>query len=373
MCKVYNSIGSLTTIKSHLHKHNVNEFKSLNEIIDFQKSYTNIQEQIISNHSLLIEQEKKTLDKEIAQLNVSINTRKSEVEQQLQLELEMLKQQLDELPSTHSNIFQKFIFCVKKIWIKRNIRDYELNFNAKIRCSVRQLTAKLTNKNNRYQFIVSHFKNAVNESSLSQLRELDRKKRIIDEINTTIYGALGEQKVANELENLSDDYILINDYSYSFHPPIYNRQKNDYIKSIQIDHLLISPAGIFLIETKNWSEYSLNNLSLRSPVEQINRTNFVLFKILAGEITNSKLKLSQHHWGARKVPIKNLIVLINQKPSEEFQYVKILTLRELLGYVKWFKPSLSGKDTQMIADYLLRLNNIRMKRTKKIHKDSYWP
>ena len=37
------------------------------------------------------------------------------------------------------------------------------------------------------------------------------------------------------------------------------------IKSIQIDHILVTNSGIFLIETKNWSEKSLNNPSLRSP------------------------------------------------------------------------------------------------------------
>jgi len=356
MCKVYNSIGSLTAIKSHLREHNVNEFKSLNELINFQKNYSVTRQQIISNHSLLIEQEKNTLGEEIAQLNDSIKTRKSEVEQQLQLELEKLKRQLDNLPSTHSNIFQALIGYLKKTGIKNKIRGHKLNFNSKITCSVQQSTNILTKKNNRYQYVVSHFKDAVNESSLSQLQELERKKRIIDEVNTSIYGALGEQKVVRELENLSDDYILINDFTCSFHPPIYNRQEDEYIKSIQIDHLLISPTGIFLIETKNWSEHSLNNLSLRSPVQQIKRTNFALFKILAGEITNSNLILNQHHWGDRKVPIKNLIVLTNQKPSEEFQYVKVLSLKELLSYVKYFKPSFSNKETQMIANYLLNLN-----------------
>jgi len=98
MCKVYNSIGSLTAIKSHLRQHNVNEFKSLNEVINFQKNYSVTRQQIISNHSLLIEQEKNTLPQEIAQLNSSITTTKSELEQQLHFELEKLTRQLDTLP-----------------------------------------------------------------------------------------------------------------------------------------------------------------------------------------------------------------------------------------------------------------------------------
>ena len=354
MCKVYNSIGSLTAIRSHLREHNINEFKSLNELIKFQSNYSVARQQIILDHSHLIEQEKNTLTQEITQLNDSIKTTKSDVEQKLQLELEQLKQQLGNLSLTHSNIFQSFISYFKKANIKKKIRYNQANFDFRISYSVQQSNDILTKKSDRHQYIISHFNDAVNESSLSQLQELERKKRVIDEINTLIYGALGEQKVVRELENLSDDYILINDFSYSFHPPIYNRQENDYIKSIQIDHLLISPSGIFLIETKNWSEHSLNNLSLRSPVKQIKRTNFALFKILA-EFTSSNITLNQHHWGIRKIPIKNLVVLTNQKPSEEFQYVKILTLGELLRYVKYFPPSFTKIETQNIANYLLAL------------------
>jgi hypothetical protein len=120
---------------------------------------------------------------------------------------------------------------------------------------------------------------AVNESSSGPLKELERKKRVIDEINTSIYGAIGEQKVVKELENLPNGYFLINDFSFTFPTPIYNRQEDDYIKSIQIDHVLISPSGVFLIETKNWSKQSLNNLSLRSPVQQIKRSSFALFML----------------------------------------------------------------------------------------------
>ncbi len=101
---------------------------------------------------------------------------------------------------------------------------------------------------------------------------------------------------------------------------------------------------------------SLNNLSIRSPVQQIKRTNFALYKMLSGEIPGL-LNLNQHHWGERKIPIKNLIVLTNHKPNEEFQYVKIVTLSELLNYIKYFKSSLSSTETQVIAKYLLNLTN----------------
>jgi len=248
---------------------------------------------------------------------------------------------------------------LKKRFLQKKIRYKELSLSSKIDYSIRDSVKLFTEKNDRYQYIDSHFADAVSQSCLVPLKELERKKRIIDEVNTFIYGALGEQKVVKELEKLSDDYFLINDFSLSFGSPIYNRQDNYYIKSIQIDHILVSPSGIFLIETKNWSEESLNNLDLWSPVEQIKRANFALFKIITKEITNySGLNLEKHHWGDRKIPIRNLIALTNLKPKEEFQYVKILSINEITGYVKYFKPTFSKAETQEIASFLRNLINM---------------
>lgn len=353
MCKVYNSIGCLTAIKSHLREHHLNEFKSVNELISFQKSYSTARQQIISHHSFLIEQERNTLREEIQQLTACIVNKKDDLKKPLQSEFEKLKHRLNYLPPVYPNNFQPLIHHLKKAGIKTRIWYSQLTSKFKIWYAARQHITAFNEKNNRYQYLLSHFEEAVNKSSLLQVRELERKKNIIDELSSTILGALGEQKVVREIEQLSDDYILINDFTCAFDRPIYNRQENDYIKSIQIDHLLVSPAGIFIIETKNWSERSLNNLSLRSPVEQIKRTNFALFRILAGG--NTHFTLRKHHWGTRKIPLRNLIVLINHKPREEFQHVKVLTLNELLGYIEYFNRSFSYEEIQSIANYLLKL------------------
>ena len=345
MCKIYNQIGCLTTIKLHLRQHRIYENLPPNELINFQSSYSTARQQIISNHKLLIEQEKSILSEKIVQLDYSIKTKKDTIEQQLLLELEQLNNQLIELRSAHSNIIQTAISFVKRVILKRSITINKRLVSYKITDAVKDLENEYNETNDRYIYITSQTKDAVTKSSLPQVLELERKKRIIDEINSEIYGALGEEKVVKELEKLSDDYILIN----------YNRKENDYIKSIQVDHILLSPAGVFLIETKNWSQNSINNPNLYSPVQQIKRANLALYKILNGEFSNVKLILSKHHWGSRKIPIKNLIVFINHKPTEQFEYVKILTLNELLGYIKYFNRCFSTDEIQSMADYLLKI------------------
>lgn len=358
MCRIYNTIGSLTTLKSHLENNNIHDFKSVKDVIDFQNSYTTLRLQLISYYENLIEQEKNMLNIDLQQLDIAIKTQSQQSEQRLTEEIDKIKQQLSiEQNYAPTNLFQKLTRSLRHWSYNRKIKCKEHNFAIKVKMSISDLVDSYQTKSNRYQFISSNVNEAIRQSAQYPLSELERKKATVDELNSFIYGALGEQKVVKTLESLPDEYFLINDFAVSFSPAIYNRQENDYIKSIQIDHILIGPSGIFLIETKNWSEKSMENLCLRSPVQQIKRTSFVLFKLLNNEISNYRLRLDRHHWGDKKVSIRNLIVLINTKPKEEFQYVKILTVNELLGYVNYFKPSFSNIETQRIADFLVDINN----------------
>ena len=364
MCKVYNTIGALKAVKSHLDQNGISDFKSLNEVITFQKNYSNVREQITADHETLIKSEINTLSVDISDLEYNIQSQKINTERELHEQYEIFENRLNEMSSSiPANYFQRLSLYLKKRSLRNKIRNKRRDIDSKISNTIQNSVKVLTEKNIRYQYIISNFSDAVNESSFASLKELERKRRIIEEVNTSISGALGEHKVAKELEQLSDDYFLINDFSVSFDKPIYHkienhRYENEWIRSIQVDHLLISPAGIFIIETKNWNEQSLHDWNLRSPVDQVRRSSFALFTLLSKDVTNGKLKVDQHRWGDRKIQIKNLIVLVNSKPKEEFQYVKTLTLNQLLGYVQYFKPTFSATETKAIADYFLKQINI---------------
>lgn len=354
MCKVYNTIGCLTTIRTRLNQNNIYDFNSLGDLISFRDNYVTSRQQILSTHEALLTEQRNNLSAEVLALENEIAKDKVEVQQKLNSELHELGKKYDDVLARKKNYLQEITDSFVAVFILLKIKYREIFFDHIIASSVKVKVKTLQTKRTILQHIVTNFQRLANERGGLALQEFDRKKRIIDDVNTFIYGAIGEQKVVEELKSLSDDYILINDFSLSFDRSIRYQQGRDYISSIQIDHLLISAAGIFLIETKNWSKESLASLSLRSPVDQIKRTNFALFRLLS---ERSSQILSKHHWGDRKVPIKNLIVLINQKPREEFQHVKVLTLNELLGYVEYFKERiLSREETQRVADYLVGLN-----------------
>ncbi len=167
-------------------------------------------------------------------------------------------------------------------------------------------------------------------------------------LKNLILGAIGENLVVEEVKKLPDDYVLINDFNLRFSRPIYYKKHNQRIYSVQIDHLLISKAGIFIIETKNWSKSSVNSSSLRSPIKQIERSNFALYIFISENI-----KLRNHHWGEQRIPIRNLIVMINNKPRGKFKYVNVKLLRELNNYIKYFEPVLTDKQFNRIVAKLI--------------------
>ena len=152
---------------------------------------------------------------------------------------------------------------------------------------------------------------------------------------------------------MSNDFTLINDFNLKFDTPIFYKINNERIRSVQIDHLLISKAGIFILETKNWSKSSVNSINLRSPVSQVLRSSFALFVYISENIT-----LRNHHWGEKKIPIKNIIVMINHKPLTNFKFVNIKLLTELNDYINYFEPVFTDSELKKLVSKLTRANNV---------------
>lgn len=362
MATVFNPIASLTALKFYLKLKDLNEFKSLKQVIRFRKSYSFLREEIIKEHENLLEQEKIILPEKMLDLDSIIENIGLDKRRELDENIYNLKQQLSvSTENIRTNYYQKLKAIVIKWILEQKIIYKTIIANYKVKRIVNRSVKLRKKKYKRLQFILTNFEKAVKQSCCFPLAEIERKKELLDRATTIIYEALSEHKVAREIQKLPDNYILVNDFSINFYPYLYCKQHDCYIGSIQIDHILITPAGIFLIETKNWSEKSLNDSNLRSTVQQILESNYALFRILNGGVIGYNLELDKHRWGSDKLSIKNLLVFINHKPLKEFQYVKILTLNELLSYIRHFEPVLSDSEIQSIAQYLVKINKLSVR------------
>ena len=292
MTIVVGKIEPLKRLKETLNSHGIYRFNSIGEINAFLNDYDTEKKEIPTAVRNALNEEIKTLEDESKQT----------------------------IEKRNKNIFNKILYYFK----------------------IKKLIKKQASIKHNYESILS-------KRCMESYQYLEYTKATVEGLYTLIAGAIGENSVINELQKLSDDYYLINDFSLSFNPPIFNKRENDRIYSIQIDHLLVCQSGVYVLETKNWSDRSIESLDLRSPVKQIKRTSYALFVLLNSD---SNLGLTSHHWGSKKIPIRNIIVMTNKAPKEEFQHVKVLPLNQLNGYIKYFDKTFSDSEAKNIFNYL---------------------
>jgi hypothetical protein len=292
MTIIFGKIEPIKRLKETLHSRGIYQFSSIRDVNSFIKQYDSIKQSIP-------ETTKNSFDYQIEDVKLALD---------------------NAIKLREKNILTKFFYYYRTRKLRRNHAVLIKNYN----------------------FILS-------EKTSESYKNLEFIKETVDGLYSTIAGAIGENAVVRELKKLSDQYYLINDFSLKFNPPIYNKRENDRIYSIQIDHLLVCPSGIFILETKNWSSKSVENIDLRSPVEQIKRASFALFVYLN---SNKKKGLLSNHWGSKKIPIKNIIVMTNKSPVNDFHHVKVLSLSELNHYIQYFEEIFDDAETEVIFTYL---------------------
>lgn len=347
MARIYGTIESLKSLKSELDNNDISRFNSVKEINDFLSNYITEKRSILNDVS-------KKLDREYFETCTILKKRKQEKAEIINSETEKidsiisdLHAKIDAIKSKDNNFLKKVISSIKLYSLKKQSKYYVTNKTKLISSYVNNISRKIENNETFIRIYETGKESLIETRAKPQIDKLEYTRNILESSRNLISGAIGENLVVKEIEKLSDDYVLINDFNLRFSRPIFYKKHNQRIYSIQIDHLLISKAGIFIIETKNWSKSSVNSLSLRSPIEQIERSNFALYVFISENIP-----LYEHHWGEQRVPIRNLIVMINNKPQGQFKYVSVKLVRELNDYIKYFEPVLTDKQFDRIVTEL---------------------
>ncbi len=293
MAKVYNELGGLSDLIQVINDKKIN---SLKDIIDFKKNFD----------------ERK---KEIFEINkIRINN-----------EISVIRNKVKKIENEKLGILSQFFKEIEIIFLLRKIAKLEDNFDIIIEKRVAE-----------------------------DIYKLEHIDRIIVKNRDSIYGAVGELKVIKELKKLPDSFYVINNYKKNFPDPIYNRKEDDRIYSVQIDHLVVGPTGMFIIETKNWSEKTIKRKDLFSPVKQVERAGFALFVWLNSAAKNGKIKTLMSNWGARKITPQKVIILINGSYIEKFQYVEIVPIDKIFSYITTRRrENFSKEETEDVVKYLL--------------------
>lgn len=350
MARIIGQIESLKRLKAELHKRNIRQFSSVGDIKRFCEEFPNEKKKVLEFHEKALIEEINYKNERIKNNEKRIEFIKIDETEKLEKNIESFKRSKKklELKKSSASFLRKFILFVKIKKLNKKIRFLTNNYDLIINNSLKTIREEIQSESITLSYLSKNKEKVILNRSRAEIDELDYKKNTIDELRPLIAGAIGENMVENEISKLPDDYILINDFNLRFSSPIYNRRTDDKIYSIQIDHLLISRSCLFILETKNWSKQSINKLDLRSPVEQITRTNFALFLVV------NNINLNSHHWGQKQIPIRNIIVMIHEKPKVKFKYVKVKLLNELNNYLEYFDPIFTEIEVNYIVKSLVK-------------------
>ncbi len=303
MTIVVGQIEPLKRLKKILNENGITKFNSIGEINTFIKNYESEKQEIPKIIENLLDEEINNLQSDLIKCQQIYDDLKADILNELNYKLKRLdKASKLTIEKSNKNLFNKILNYLKIKILTYQKLTLEKDFEEILRGKTSITELEVTKAKNKLDDYRENKKNIISMRCAESYRELDSTKEIVDGLSKLIAGVIGENSVVNELQKLSDNYYLINDFSEKFNPPIYNKNDNDRIFSIQIDHLLICQSGVFLLETKNWSKQSIKNIDFRSPVEQILRTSYALFVLLNSESKFNDISLAHHHWAVKKYP-----------------------------------------------------------------------
>lgn len=352
MIKVYGKIQTLKSIRETLNARGLSDFNSIGEINAFLLNYDSQVRRAKEEAELQVESEQERLEIEKLQLEQQLTQTRERAQADISNEIANLQLRIaDREPKESTSTFHIIVNKVISTVLRLRLRRIENSRENRIKKATTQPNLELDHVSTSLSKYTTNKSGAVEERFTPKLRKLINTKEVLEEIQPLVAGAVGESMVEEELKNLSVTGVLLNDFYLKFNPPIYNKKVKDRIFSIQIDHLLITRAGVFLLETKNWSKESIERLDLRSPVVQIERLNYAMF-VLVNSTDNRLLGLDKHHWGKKHIPLRNLIIMIGHKPRSNFKFVMVKTLSELNSYIEYFEPIFSDEEVDNIASYL---------------------
>jgi|GEM_PF-262692 len=352
MATVYNQIGSLTELLSKCSYKGIN-FNSFKEIIEFLNNYKSS-----LKHSK--EKAKEDLNKEIENLKSVLNDVLAKYELKNKAICDLLDKQLAELdlllsiPQDNSSNPFKLLFyrcrffrnTKKREYLSSNYEKEKDKYLKSTNEAIKEIQERLGDRESNYDKWVEKLSN-------EYISRSNYIHSVLMENSAFVYGAKGEHIAVEELKRLPDSSSIINNVCYKFRKAVHDRKNDDWIYSAQVDHVVVGPTGIFLIETKNWSMESTVNKDLFSPVKQINRSGHAIYIVLNDAIEKGHLGALNKQWGAKRVSVRKIILLTGHKPNAEYQFVKLLNLSEIRNYITQGETIFNNEEVKALVEYFL--------------------
>ncbi|MGA2121505.1 MAG: nuclease-related domain-containing protein [Methanoregula sp.] len=271
---------------------------------------------------------------------LELSNSESQLEQELQIGIVQRTQEVDrginelnDKVNTAGNFVTKTV-CRIHCWIAVSFRNHNIHhpFSRKVRVLHNIQYNKRKQIENKPSVITHECNNIV------------RSYEFLKNNESFLIGADGEEYVMNILSQLPDEYHVINDVNLYFQKAIHWRERNEYIKNCQIDHIVVGPTGIILVETKNWKA---SDIELKSDnlTHQVRRASLALWYYL-----------KDYYQRGSSPKIQNVIVSMKGSPTgrKPDKFVDIVAPHQLCAYITSRRGQLSGDMINRLVDLLNR-------------------
>lgn len=166
-------------------------------------------------------------------------------------------------------------------------------------------------------------------------------------------GQVGEKRVNQILSTLSKE-------SYKMYSDLYVTHDNG--KITQIDHVVVSPYGIFVIETKNYSGWIFGNVKNRNWTQVIGKAKHAFFNPLRQNYGHIQALQNQLGIGADKfhsiIAFDDKCTLKNDELHKIEEVVKFSDLKnKLLSKTEMILSAQEVSDVQAKIDWLIATTN----------------
>lgn len=183
-----------------------------------------------------------------------------------------------------------------------------------------------------------------NRSHKKQIDEVE----LLEEIKQSPIhaGAIGELLVLKTLSQLDDGYHILCGLNIELSNYVwYNGRKN--LGSAQMDFVVASRNGLYLIEVKNWSNETVESHSGLSPYEQIDR---------AGKVLWIELKKRWSFFGKSGPRVTKVLLPVwgNMNYNPRYKHVFVSSLGRINYFIQNGKDQLSEKAVNKVVRILDR-------------------
>ena len=234
---------------------------------------------------------------------------------------------------------------------KKRLEYVEANFEKEADKRLESILIRLELLKKKKSNIGNNVEKEVNSRLSSLISNIDNIETI--RRSNEYYGAFGELAVIEELNKLSSEYYLFNDLRLELDH--YIHFDGSKLRTAQIDHLVVGPTGVFVIETKYCGKNRSQELftSSYTPYDQVRRASYIVYRILNKDRYGNPLQKALYNMKGKEISTRSIVAIVgNMCPFEPDRRIRLLSHDKLYYHIQKGNRSLSAEDVNSIVETL---------------------